>query len=79
MHWYTVYVMHRAWRMSQEKFPVETAGQLLLAGLGRCFFQGLAGAAVDRLLGRALTVQASQWRAGESTQEGKMEGLAAVR
>lgn len=48
-------------------------------GLGRCFFQGLAGAAVDRLLGRELSVQASQWRAGGSIQEGKMEGLAAVR
>lgn len=33
-HWYTVYVVHRAWRMSQEKFPVETAGQLLLAQSG---------------------------------------------
>lgn len=37
--------------MSQEKFPVETAGQLLLAQSGVAPLHSPAEAAVDRLLG----------------------------
>lgn len=73
LYWYTVYVMHRAWRMSQEKFPVETAGQLLLAQSGG----GSPSTASQKLLltdSWAFSVQAAQWR----EQEGKMEGFAAA-
>lgn len=46
LYWYTVYVVHRAWRMSQEKFPVETARQLLLAQSGG----GAPSTALQKLL-----------------------------
>lgn len=59
LYWYTVYVVHRAWRMSQEKFPVETAGQLPLAQSGG----GAPSTALQKLLLTdhwAFSVQAAQ-------------------
>jgi hypothetical protein len=59
LNWYTVYVVHRTWRMSQEKFPVETAGQLPLAQSGG----GAPSTALQKLLLTdhwAFSVQAAQ-------------------